>query len=59
MSIAHLQLRRRISLIKIDVINNEVVNVEPNLQTFKEEYWATDIKDLIEDETKEIDNLEK
>ncbi|MVO70637.1 pur operon repressor [Paeniclostridium sordellii] len=48
-----------ISLIKIDVINNEVVNVEPNLQTFKEEYWATDIKDLIEDETKEIDNLEK
>ncbi len=39
-----------ISLIQIDVINNELVNVEPNLQTFKEEYWATtDTIDAIED----------
>lgn len=39
-----------ISLIQIDVINNEVVNVEPNLQTFREEYWATtDTIDITED----------
>lgn len=39
-----------ISLIQIDVINNELVNVEPNLQTFREEYWATtDIIDVTED----------
>ncbi|MGL5640881.1 MAG: pur operon repressor [Paraclostridium sp.] len=46
-----------ISLIQIDVINNEVVTVEPNLQTFREEYWATDIIDEIEEEISEIDNL--
>lgn len=39
-----------ISLIQIDVINNELVNVEPNLQTFREEYWATtDTIDITED----------
>lgn len=39
-----------ISLIQIDVMNNELVNVEPNLQTFREEYWATtDTIDITED----------
>ncbi|MEF9992561.1 MAG: pur operon repressor [Paraclostridium sp.] len=45
-----------ISLIQIDVINNEVVTVEPNLQTFREEYWATEVIDEIEEEISEIDN---
>ncbi|WP_250673419.1 pur operon repressor [Paraclostridium ghonii] len=31
-----------ISLIEIDVVNNEVVSAKPNLQTFREEYWSTD-----------------
>ena len=41
-----------ISLIQIDVINNEVVSVEPNLQTFREEYWTTkDINEIVEEES--------
>lgn len=41
-----------ISLIQIDVINNEVVSVEPNLQTFREEYWTTkDVNEIVEEES--------
>lgn len=29
-----------ISLIEIDVANDKVVSIKPNLQTFKEEYWS-------------------
>lgn len=47
-----------ISLIQIDVINNEVVSVEPNLQTFREEYWTTkDINEIVEEESI-MDDLE-
>ncbi|GAA0865309.1 MULTISPECIES: pur operon repressor [Peptostreptococcaceae] len=47
-----------ISLIQIDVINNEVVSVEPNLQTFREEYWTTkDINKIVEEESI-MDDLE-
>ncbi len=47
-----------ISLIQIDVINNEVVSVEPNLQTFREEYWTTkDINEIVEEE-RIMDDLE-
>lgn len=47
-----------ISLIQIDVIDNEVVNVEPNLQTFREEYWVIDDVDKAVEEGCKIDNLE-
>ena len=47
-----------ISLIQIDVINNEVVSVEPNLQTFREEYWTTkDINEIVKEESI-MDDLE-
>lgn len=47
-----------ISLIQIDVINNELVSVEPNLQTFREEYWTTkDINEIVEEESI-MDDLE-
>jgi purine operon repressor len=48
-----------ISLIQIDVIDNEVVNVEPNLQTFREEYWVIDNEDKDVEEGCKIDNLEE
>ena len=48
-----------ISLIEIDVVNNEVVSVKPNLQTFREEYWSTaEVGETVEQES-EIDKLEE
>ncbi|WP_195336904.1 pur operon repressor [Paraclostridium bifermentans] len=48
-----------ISLIEIDVVNNEVVSVKPNLQTFREEYWSTDEVGETVEEQSEIDKLEE
>ncbi|MGL5651150.1 MAG: pur operon repressor [Paraclostridium sp.] len=48
-----------ISLIEIDVVNNEVVSVKPNLQTFREEYWSTaEVGETVEEQS-EIDKLEE
>ena len=47
-----------ISLIQIDVINNEVVSVEPNLQTFREEYWTTKDRNEIVEVESIMDDLE-
>ena len=48
-----------ISLIEIDVVNNEVVSVKPNLQTFREEYWSTDeVGETVEEQSKN-DKLEE
>ena len=48
-----------ISLIEIDVVNNEVMSVKPNLQTFREEYWSTDEEGETVEEQNEIDKLEE
>ncbi|KKY02798.1 LacI family transcriptional regulator [Paraclostridium benzoelyticum] len=48
-----------ISLIEIDVVNNEVVSVKPNLQTFREEYWSTDEVGETVEEQSENDKLEE
>ena len=47
-----------ISLIEIDVVNNEVRSVKPNLHTFSEEYWVTYEEGETVEEHSEIDKLE-